>query len=80
MEDFLSITDGKKYVHVNRPDAFALHTYIMNFSSDQEWQKIIRILYLHAHRLLADTLFVVQTEQFQQIEDFYNTVQQLKQK
>jgi hypothetical protein len=80
MEDFLSITDGKQYVHVNRPDAFALYIYIMNNTSDQEWQKIKRTLYLHAHRLLADTLFVVSTEQIQQIENFYNTVQQLKQK
>jgi hypothetical protein len=80
MEDFLSITDGKQYVHVNRPDAFALHTYITNFTAEQEWQKIIRTLYLHAHRLLADTLFMISTEQFQQLQNFYNTVQQLKQK
>lgn len=74
MDEFLSITDGSQYIHVNRPTALALFKLTINYSKEQEWKQISRVLQLYAHRRYADSSYTVTTNLIQQLQDLYNSV------
>ena len=80
MDEFLAVTDGKVYIHINRPDAFALHEYMMNAKNEPEWRQITYTLYLYAHRLFADSQYTLTTEQIKTLQGFYEIVQKAAKK
>jgi hypothetical protein len=75
MDEFLSITDGSQYIHVNRPDAFSLHTHTIKYSNTPEWKIITFTLFLYAYRKTPITTYTITTEQLHILQGFYEIVQ-----